>query len=199
MSVGFLSSAVYKCSRASQANCPYFHWSNHVIIAARRASNHKTTRWSKLTRATGQCGQSDVIKTEMSTSSLEYWTFQLHLMTLHSGGIGNIWVECPGFFFFLVYSLWTVLRQLFSPGRVEHITCLDDDWWCHSLLMTCVNVRSSTSISVMELIMTRVLPELSAAPAVNDDPAALVGGGGDPAPCRKRFPVTHLGPPGSRL
>lgn len=43
--------------------------------------------------------------------------------------------------------------------------------------MTCVNVSSSTSISVMELIMTRVLPELSAAPAINDDPAPLVRGG----------------------
>lgn len=44
--------------------------------------------------------------------------------------------------------------------------------------MTCVNVSGSTSISVMELIMTRVLPELSVAPAVNDDPPQLPGGGG---------------------
>lgn len=43
--------------------------------------------------------------------------------------------------------------------------------------MTCVNVSGSTSISVMELIMTRVLPELSVAPAVNDDPPQLPGGG----------------------
>lgn len=45
--------------------------------------------------------------------------------------------------------------------------------------MTCVNVSGSTSISVMELIMTRVLPELSVAPAVNDDPPQLPGGGVD--------------------
>lgn len=40
----------------------------------------------------------------------------------------------------------------------------------------------------MELIMTRVLPELSAAPAVNDDPAALVGGGGILLPAENVFP-----------
>lgn len=49
--------------------------------------------------------------------------------------------------------------------------------------MACVNVSSSASISVMELIMTTVLPELSAAPVVNDDPFALgEGKGGSPAP-----------------
>lgn len=42
--------------------------------------------------------------------------------------------------------------------------------------MACVNVSGSASISVMELIMTTVLPELPAAPAVNDDPVAPGGG-----------------------
>lgn len=65
--------------------------------------------------------------------------------------------------------------------------------------MACVNVSSSASISVMELIMTTVLPELSAAPAVNDDPVAPGGGGGGGAgggyasPCRKHLPRTHRG------
>lgn len=53
--------------------------------------------------------------------------------------------------------------------------------------MACVNVSGSASISVMELIMTTVLPELSAAPAVNDDPVA-------PGGVRKHLPITHLGP-----
>lgn len=41
--------------------------------------------------------------------------------------------------------------------------------------MACVNVSSSASISVMKLIMTTVLPELSGALAVNDDPVAPGG------------------------
>lgn len=64
--------------------------------------------------------------------------------------------------------------------------------------MTCVNVSGSTSISVMELIMTRVLPELSVAPAVNDDPAAAPQGGSGFCSLQD-FPITHLGLPGSRL
>lgn len=64
--------------------------------------------------------------------------------------------------------------------------------------MACVNVSGSASISVMELIMTTVLPELSAAPAANDDPVAR-GGGGYPAPHRKHLPITHLGPTESLL
>lgn len=46
--------------------------------------------------------------------------------------------------------------------------------------MACVNVSSSAAISVMELVMTPVLPELS---AVNDDPVPLgEGKGGIPLP-----------------
>lgn len=63
--------------------------------------------------------------------------------------------------------------------------------------MACVNVSGSASISVMELIMTTVLAELSAAPPVNDDPVAPVGvggwvcvfrGGGYPAPPGNIYP-----------
>lgn len=52
--------------------------------------------------------------------------------------------------------------------------------------MACVNVSSSASISVMELIMTTVLPELSVAPAVNDDPGAP--GGFSCSPQEKIYP-----------
>lgn len=67
--------------------------------------------------------------------------------------------------------------------------------------MACVNVSSSASISVMELIMTTVLPELSAAPAVNDDPVAPGGGGGGGVGglCFSLQKTFTQNPPGGRL